>query len=400
MANIESYKNQETTLILMNFAVLAGLLFIHVCFITTLGPPRMALLLTLFARSVLLVFELLWVQRSSADISETAVNTHIWFSIVVNIAVAFFASVFSGEANSHYSVLMIIPIISAAYRFKLPATIFVTAVAIALSFLQIFLHYRAFPPADITEYFEAATVSLLFLVVAVVVKLLVNDLHRVQDKLVAEEKLAVIGELSSAIAHEIRNPVTMIASSLKMAEAQPENSAIRQEMFQIASQEAKRLENMTTDFLAFARVRKPALSSASVSECLNYIVGLTKAHFTEKELELELICDESLTFEMDSSQMQQALLNLLMNAIKATPRNGKIELGAKKVGDRSVLYVNNEGEQIADDIAPRIFEPFFTSGNGGTGLGLAIVRNIARAHGGDIYLVENRKGSVQFEMIF
>jgi signal transduction histidine kinase len=192
----------------------------------------------------------------------------------------------------------------------------------------------------------------------------------------------------------------MIASSLKMAEAQPENSAIRQEMFQIATQEAKRLENMTTDFLAFARVRKPALSSASVSECLNYIVGLTKAHLTEKELGLEVACDESLTFEMDTSQMQQALLNLLMNAIKATPATGKIELGAKKVGDRSVLYVKNEGEPIAEDIAPRIFEPFFTSGNGGTGLGLAIVRNIARAHGGDVYLIENRKGSVQFEMIF
>ncbi len=210
MTNYISYKKQETVLILLNIAVLAALFFVHIVFISLLGRPTSSLLVVLAVRFAILVFEIIWVQRLTQE-SSTAIDIHIHLSILLNITVAFLASVSGGTADSHYSVLMIIPILSAAYRFNLAKTLVVTAITIILTFIEVWLFFRAHPPVDVTEYFEAATVSLVFLVVAVVVWLLVGnlreeeeklgrsleDLSVLQDKLVAEEKLAAIGQLSS-----------------------------------------------------------------------------------------------------------------------------------------------------------------------------------------------------------
>jgi signal transduction histidine kinase len=414
MTHFASYKKQETVLILLNIAVLASLFFVHISFISLLGRPSSLLLLILAVRFVVLIFELLWVQRLTEKSSPTAINVHIHLSILLNISFAFLASISGGTADSHYSVLMIIPILSAAYRFGLARTLLVTAIAIILTFLGVWIYFRAHPPADVTEYFEAATVSLMFLVVVVVVWLLVGNLRSeeeklgqslvelrfVQEKLVAEEKLAAVGQLSSAIAHEIRNPVTMIASSLRMAEGQAQDSPIRQEMFDIAGQEAKRLETLTTDFLAFARTKEAELKTVVVRENLDYIASLAKARLLEKEVDLEIDCDGSLTFEMDTSLMQQAMLNLLMNAISATPAKRTIVIGAEKKLNQSILFVENDGDMVAADIVSKIFDPFFTRGARGTGLGLSIVRNIARAHYGDVYLEHNENGKVRFEIRF
>lgn len=414
MTNTKTYRNQETVLILLNMGVLAALFFVHIGFISLLGRPSLLLLITLAARFGILVIELLWLQRLPDESPASYVNIHVFLSIAFNITFAFVASISGGTADSHYSVLMIIPILSAAYRFNLARTLAVTAVTIVLTFFEVWLFFRAHPPADVSEYFEAATVSLIFLVVATVVWLLVGSLRReeeklgqsledlrvMQQKLVAEEKLAAVGQLSSAIAHEIRNPVTMIASSLKMAEKHEPGSAMRLEMLNIATEEAKRLENLTTDFLAFARTKEPDMKPVLVHQTLDYIASLSKARLVEKDLTMEVRCDEKLTFVMDGSLMQQALLNLLTNAINAATPNGRINVGAFKDGATSILFLENEGRAIPEDIAPRIFEPFFTNGAKGTGLGLSIVRNIARAHGGDVYLAANESGKVRFEIRF
>ncbi|MGD9630458.1 MAG: sensor histidine kinase [Pyrinomonadaceae bacterium] len=414
MTNIKTYRDQETVLILLNIAVLAALFFVHIGFISLLGRPSLWLLVTLATRFVILVVELLWLQRLPMDSPASYVNIHVFLSIALNISFAFLAAIAGGTADSHYSVLMIIPILSAAYRFSLARTLTVTAVTIVLTFFEVWLFFRANPPIDVSEFFEAATVSLIFLVVAIVVWLLVGSLRReeekleqslqglrvLQEKLVAEEKLAAVGQLSSAIAHEIRNPVTMIASSLKMAEKHEPGSAIRLEMFNIAAEESKRLETLTTDFLAFARTKEPHLKPVLVSQTLDYIASLAKARLVEKGLTLDVQCDQELSFAMDESLMQQALLNLLTNAINAVSSNGKIIMGACKERDTSVLFLENEGNAIPDDMVPRIFEPFFTNGVKGTGLGLSIVRNIARAHGGDVILAANENGKVRFEIRF
>jgi signal transduction histidine kinase len=322
------------------------------------------------------------------------------------------AATFSGVPDSHYSVLMIIPIVSAAFRLNLPLTLAVTAVSICLTFLEIWLHYRTNPPTDVTEYFEAATVCLIYLSVAVVVWLLVGnlraeeqklgnsleDLRQLQAKLVMEEKLAAVGQLSSAIAHEIRNPVTMIASSLRLAEGYAPGTPIRNEMFGIAAAESRRLEQLTTDFLAFARVREPEPKQTIACDLLRYIAGLAKARLMEKSQEITIECRKRLEWNLDPTFMEQALLNLVTNAIEATPAGGSIRMGALMEAGDLVFFVENPGPRIDDKVAEHMFEPFFTHGAKGTGLGLSIVRKIANLHSGEVYLADNQEGHVRFEI--
>lgn len=409
-----SYKKQETLLILLNMSVIAALVFVHISFIGLLGRPSGWLLLILAIRFILLNLELIWVQKTDDNTPPGLINAHIYLSLILNMVFAFLAARSGGTADSHYSVLMVIPIISAAYRFRLIWTMLVVIVAIALNFLEVYFYFTENPPVDISEYFEAATVSLVFLVVGIIVWLLVgslrseeeklnhslDELRELQSRLVAEEKLAAIGQLSSAIAHEIRNPVSMIASSLKLAEKQLEDSSVRKEMFDIATAEATRLELLTTDFLAFARAKEPERKEVAVRENLEYIAGLSRAKLAEKDLTLEIRCPTDITFSMDQSQMQQVLLNLMTNSVSAAPEGTAIVLGAEKRGALSVLFVENEGPRIPDEIVDRIFEPFFTGKERGTGLGLSIVRTVARGHGGEVSLVRNLDGNVRFEIAF
>lgn len=412
MLKADSYKKQETILILLNILVLAALFLTHIGFISLLGKPSALLLLVLSIRFIILILELVWIQKLDSETDTRTLNLHTHFSVALNIAFAFAASNFGGTADSHYSVLMVIPIITAAYRYNLPLTLLIVVIAVVLTFLEVWLYFQKNPPADFSEYFEAATVSLIFLVVGIVVRLLVGNLRteeqklheslkqlkQMQEKLLAEEKLAAIGQLSSAVAHEIRNPVAMIASSLKMAEKQSADSPVREEMFSIATQEAKRLENLTTDFLAFARVKAPVLKTEKIRDMLEYAKSLTQARLAEKDLNLRVECDENMSAEIDASQIQQALLNLLLNAIDAAPENSVIIIGAGRNPAGLILFVENAGEKIPDEITAKIFEPFFTAKPQGTGLGLAIVRNIARAHRGDAALSKNENGLCRFEI--
>jgi signal transduction histidine kinase len=408
---LESYKRQESALILLSMMVLGALILVHVGFLPIVGKPSATLLAILAGRFIMLVGELLWVQKLHAPLRSSTVAAYTHFSIWLNIGFAFLASYFSGLPDSHYSVLLVIPIISAAYRFTLPRTIFVVAVAVSINFLEVWMFFYRNPPADGSEYFEAASVSLIFLVVAVVVWLLVDYLRKeeaklraslaelklAQSRLVAEEKLAAVGRLSSAIAHEIRNPVAMIASSLDLASRETQQSPLREEMFGIATEEAARLEKLTTDFLSYARVKELDKKETPLAPLLDYISSLTKARAAESSVSLKTICAENLAAEIDASQIQQALLNLMMNALDATPAGGAITLGASPGADETVeLFVENSGAPIDEGVGSRIFEPFFTNKSKGTGLGLAIVRNTARAHGGEAFLASNEPNRVRF----
>lgn len=107
------------------------------------------------------------------------------------------------------------------------------------------------------------------------------EIERTEERLLIEEKLAAVGRLSSAIAHEIRNPVAMIASALKTAGGHPLDSEESREMFEIASKEATRLERLTTDFLTYAKPRAPAKQRNDLADSIAYIAGLCRPRAAE-----------------------------------------------------------------------------------------------------------------------
>jgi len=406
-SDLAAFKRQESIFVIINLILLAGLLILHAFFSSYWGPPTRLQVVILACGFALKSGEWFWLRKLKKKPSPTALVLLTWASILLNLTLAVLLAGLTDHEDSPYFILTVVPILEAAFRFHLVTVIGVVSLAIFYNLICVWLFFHRHPPADVGEYFETGMTGMIFLIVGVLVWRLVNDLRdkerrlsqnlaeleAAKEKLLQEEKLAAVGRLSSAIAHEIRNPVAMISSSL--ATAKRLSGPEREEMFAIASDESNRLVTLTTEFLAYARPRPPRLTATSVADTIAYVADASRAHARQKGIHFE-IETATVTAELDSGQVHQALLNLIMNAVDAAPSGSTVFLRSQ-VHDHSIsIDVENRGPQIPETELARIFEPFFTTKPQGSGLGLPIARNIARAHGGDLVVRANRPDQVCF----
>jgi two-component system, NtrC family, sensor histidine kinase HydH len=406
-----SFRRQESIFIALNLLILVVLFSLHLYFSDFWGRPSRLLIVAVALGVLFKTAEWIWLQRLSEPLRPAALAALTWASIALNVTLASVLAVLTDREDTPYFVLMVVAVLEAAFRFELAPIAGVIAVVDASLFWQVWCFYRKHPPVDVGEYFEAGITSLLFAIVGVLVWLLLADLRRketrlannvlelrhTREQLLREERLAAVGHLSSAIAHELRNPVAMIASSI--ATAKELSGAEREEMFEIASEEANRLSQLTTEFLDYASTRPPRVADTSVSDTIAYVADASRAHASKKGIRFELDVPPGVSVQADESQLQQALMNLLLNAVDASPANGTIFLRVHNGRDQLHIDVQNAGAPIGEPILSRIFEPFFTTKPRGTGLGLAIARNIARAQGGDLVLAGNESGRICFSLI-
>ena len=355
--------------------------------------------------------EVIWLNRRR-QLGWTGVARLTWTMIAINLAVAFGVASYSYKQDVQDLALMLPPIFQAAFRLSLPATVVTVAVSDGLIFFWVWNYFRVHPPVDPNEYIGAGTIALIYAVTGLLVWALVNhlrqkqfalmrslaELEKTEGKLRAEEKLAAVGRFSSAIAHEIRNPVAMISSALAMAENHDPGSPQSREMHEIATREAARLEKMTTDFLAYARPRSPERVHSDVAATVGYIADILRPRAAESGINVHCECGEALWAEIDAGQLQQALLNVAMNAVEASRRGETVTLRGCLDSENVLIDIENANGPIPAATAACIFEPFFTTKPSGTGLGLAIARNIVLAHGGELVLAENRVDLVRFAL--
>lgn len=409
--DLTSFRRQETVFVILNLGLLVNLLVANLFGSEFLGQPTKWLIVAWGAIFAAYVCELFWVRRLRTELTPAALSLLSWSSISIGLASSGLLTLLANHEDTPYYTLAFVPVLIAAFRLSLGAVSSVVAVATLLNFTATDLFFRAHPPVDFGEYFEAGISALVMALVGLLVWLLVNqiresetslarnllELQHARAKLLEEETLAAVGRLSSAIAHEIRNPVAMISSSLAMAQRSRSGNEERDEMLEIAAREAVRLEKLTTDFLSYARPRTPETSPNLIHDTLAYVASVCRAHATDKDVKIEVDAPDSLEADLDPSQIQQALLNLVMNAIDASPRSGTVRLKSDWDGFSEVcVWVTNIGVPIPEPVVVRIFEPFFTTKARGTGLGLAIARNIARAHGGELSISSNLPNNVSF----
>ena len=410
--DFESFRRQQTTFAILNLFVLAALLLLHTLFSTVLGQPSLRLLVTLGSAFLLQLLEVIWL-RTRGALSESQAGALNWTSILLNLTLALLFTFFTNREESPYFVLLALPVLQAAYYSTLPALLAVIAVADWMLFFWVW-HYATFhPPVHLSEYLEAGVIALIYSLVGVLVWTLADRIRSDQDelrenmrqlehtrlKLAQEEKLAAVGRLSSAIAHEIRNPVAMIVSSMATADSAGCTEELRKEMYAIASSEATRLEKLTSDFLSYARPAPLTRTPTIIRDLLAYIEEIATPYALKKQVSLALEASSSLKLQIDAAQVQRAVLNLAMNAIDAAPNGTTVYLRADSLSDGGArIEIENSGEPISASVLSRIFEPFYTTKPEGTGLGLAITRNIARAHGGDVILASNRPQQICFAL--
>lgn len=412
-AGLDEFKRQLSVFTVLNLCVLGLLGVFHTLFASLLGNPSGTLLVVLGAAFLARTLQLIWIQSRSSAPSQRTMSVLTLLSIAANLACAILFAALTNRQDSPYWVLTAMPVVESAFRFSLGRTLVVTFLGSGLNLYWVWHFSRVHPPVGSGEFFEAATISLIYLLIGILVSLLVGqlrknqqtlalnleELQRTRDLLVQEEKLGAVGRFASAIAHEIRNPVAMISSSLATATHRTTEPADREEMFGIAAKEAQRLEQLTTDFLQYARPLQPNRSEYSIAEVVSYVLDVCRARSREKRTTLTEIASANTIIRIDVGLIQQALLNLVMNAIDAAPTDSEIVVRTTAGPNQSVMIdVENRGNTIPQSVAANIFEPFFTTKPKGTGLGLAISRNIARSHGGDLQLTSNESGRICFTM--
>ena len=393
----------------MNLALLLFLFLAQFLWPQYLGAPHRQVLTLLGVGVAANVSELAWL-NGRKDFGWAGIARLTWAMIAIHLAIAFGIASYSYKKDVQYFALMIPAIFQAAFRLSLGATVLTVAVSDGLIFFWVWNYFRVHPPVDPNEYVGAGTVALIYAAMGLLVWTLVNHLRRKQlelalslaelekteAKLRAEEKLAAVGRFSSAIAHEIRNPVAMISSALATAASRGPGSAENQEMYEIATKESARLERLTTDFLAYARPRTPAKVLSDVADSVGYIAEICGPRAAQSQVEVRCECEAHLWAEIDGGQLQQALLNLAMNAVEASQPGAAVFLRGRREGAQVHIEIENGNGPIPAAAVACIFEPFFTTRPSGTGLGLAIARNIVLAHGGDLALARNETEAIRF----
>ncbi len=221
-----------------------------------------------------------------------------------------------------------------------------------------------------------------------------TEVHRMREKVRCADKMAAIGELSTAIAHEIRAPLASICGSVEMLAQELELSGDNRRLMELVVKESDRLDRIITDFLEFARLRAPEFEPVDVENCLAEVLLLLRHSSSvgrDVAIEVQGGASHARVFA-DDEQIRQVFLNLIMNACEAMGGRGRLAIRIENVmrslreGSAAehcvaVDFANN-GPAIPAETLPRIFEPFFTTKEGGTGLGLAIVARIVESHGG------------------
>jgi len=232
--------------------------------------------------------------------------------------------------------------------------------------------------------------------------LLIHDVtaaHQMKSELERSQRLAAMGEMAASLAHQLRTPLAaalLYTSNLGQPGVSDE---ARARFSDKASGQLRRLERLIQDVLLFARGESIGRDVIPAADLLNEAAQTVEPLMREAGLAfvVEEAC-QGMTIIGSRKALFGALVNLLENALQATPAGGKICLTGKRSGDFLCIGVRDNGPGIGGETRARIFEPFFTTKGQGTGLGLAIALGVARAHGGTIDLFSEPGAGAEFVM--
>lgn len=205
------------------------------------------------------------------------------------------------------------------------------------------------------------------------------------------EKLTAIGRLSAGFAHEIRNPLTSIKVLLQTFK---DNPILTKEDMKVALSAVDQMDDLLTKFLRFVRTDEFNLADVYINSLIKQVINLTRFQVKNQSIKVVMELSKLPPLKADSAMIQQALLNLVLNAIEAMPDGGILTISSKVENGNAVVNVADTGSGISADIRDKIFDPFFTTKGDGTGLGLSIAYNIMTLHNGDISFESNGEGTI------
>jgi signal transduction histidine kinase len=239
----------------------------------------------------------------------------------------------------------------------------------------------------------------------------VTSVHRLEEEKRRLDRLAVLGEMSANLAHEVRNPLASIKTSIQMliddltdegaTESSPEQAArveIAQESTSVMLKEVERLDTLVRDMLLFARPRQLHRVRCDLPALSDHVLQLLQIQYANTSIQIHRVYDPIPILWMDMGQIEQVLLNLYANAMQAMLDGGVLTITCHVMSKQQretsqwvELLAADTGSGIAPKHLEDIFKPFFTTKAHGIGLGLPITRRFIEDHGGTL-LVESEVG--------
>lgn len=215
-----------------------------------------------------------------------------------------------------------------------------------------------------------------------------TELRRLEREIRMQDRLAAVGRLAAAIAHEIRNPLTSIAGSVSMLSGVPEMNDDHRRLLDIVTRESQRLNAIITDFLAYSRTKKYQFDRVDlirlVEDTLTLMGHRMAAEKTGIEVQRRFTVSEAWVLA-DGDKLKQVFWNLCENAVRAMKGGGTLTAALESLGDDWQVSFIDTGLGMTPQQIEKIFEPFQSNFEGGTGLGLAIVYQIVQAHDGKVW---------------
>ncbi len=215
-----------------------------------------------------------------------------------------------------------------------------------------------------------------------------TEIRRLEREVRIQDRLAAVGRLAAAIAHEIRNPLTSIAGSVSMLSGVPEMNEEHRRLLDIVTRESQRLNSIITDFLAYSRPKQYHFDKVDLIQLIEDTLTLMghrmTAEHTGIKIERRFSTKQALALA-DGDRIKQVFWNFCENAVRAMKGGGSLTVSVEGLGEDWQVGFADTGAGMSPQQIEKIFEPFQSNFEGGTGLGLAIVYQIVQAHEGKVW---------------
>ncbi|MDF0727031.1 HAMP domain-containing sensor histidine kinase [Cytobacillus sp. S13-E01] len=208
------------------------------------------------------------------------------------------------------------------------------------------------------------------------------------------ERLKTTGQLAAAVAHEIRNPITVVKGFLQFYQSDNTVPEHVKKHYPLMMEELQIAETVINDFLTLAKPAEEISVTVEVKAALHSVYDLLSSYALMNNIQFSVVIDEEYTVKCSLMEFKQLFVNLIKNAIEATPSGGSIEITAKRKGNKLAIYVKDNGDGMTKEEVKALGTPFYTLKSKGTGLGLMICYNIMeKYHGSILFNSEKGKGT-------
>lgn len=328
---------------------------------------------------------------------ETRGRVIIVASLIILISVLHYVT---GQGMLYYHLfyrdLYYLPLILAGFWFGVRGALLASLSITALFAPFIILTWQQDPVLDFDRILEV----LLLNVVGIVLGILSDRENASHKQLEETSNLVAMGKAIAGVAHDIKTPLISIGGFIRLVRKHLSPESPDREKLELAVKETERLESLVKEMLDFSRPLALTIARNDVRTIVQSIAPLLQDQAKRRGVSIDTAVGSiSISIECDENRMRQALLNLVGNAVEASPEGGQVRIRTTQERGRAIIDVVDEGPGIPAEIMDRIFIPFFTTKSGGTGLGLAIVAKIAQAHRGRVLGLKNPGRGMTFRLI-